>query len=343
MAKIALIYLLDSSKAKLPEHFGMKMAVEKFVHTYDSVLKDCALSKLAYTDSTAYCLRFFKKPFNTELVIVVKDLDHQGRSNLSETCRQQAAEILEVTNDSLFFHPDYQNRAMWLPRGVQKQEFTNLLTSFSGASNISLADMPRLDTPDSWIMNHPQGFITGSKNENDFIRGLILYTLAMSYHLHFSHFLNRLSFGSDAGGDQLNALLQDSYRFKALYYFQNPVLPACRQDRSVYRHLAQSMDFDQLGAELDGKRVDIVSLIGIRQGRATISSGAEVDRLNPGIRQRQVRYEEENHGGRRFATAVMVILLFLLGITGLFLFEYGIDDAQQMVEQWISNLSNWKI
>ena len=334
MAKIALIYLLDSSKAKLPEHFGMKMAAEKFVHTYDSVLKDCSLSKLAYTDSTAYCLRFFKKPFNTELVVVVKDLDHHGRSNLSDTCRRQAAEILEVKDDSLFFHAEYQNRAMWLPRGVQKQEFTNLVTSFSGSSNISLADMPRLDTPDSWIMNHPQGFITGSKNENDFIRGLILYALGMAYHLHFSNALNRLSFGADVGGDQLNALMQDTYRFKALYYFQNPVLPAHRRDYAEYRHLAQSMNFDTLEPDLDRKLNDIVNLLSIRNGRASISSG--VEQLQSGTRQRQLRYEEEGRGGRRFGTLALVILLFMVGIGSLFLFEYGLDDARTVVEKWIS-------
>ena len=40
MAKIALFYLLDPAKAKLPENFGIKLAADNLIHGFDSVMRD---------------------------------------------------------------------------------------------------------------------------------------------------------------------------------------------------------------------------------------------------------------------------------------------------------------
>lgn len=252
MAKVAVFFLLD--KGRLPENFGMNISMETAAPLYETVSRNCSLTKLVYSDSTAYCLHMFKKPYNTDILVIVKDLEHHSGGNLLEKCRYQAEQILEHKSaDGNFYHQDYAFRAMWLPEGVAKQEFHTLVRSFSGGTEVNIEQMPRLAFPSGWILQHPDGFVVGTKNEADFLRTLLLYALGISYHFQLSRGLKNLSQAAATRGDLLSRVIQDQYQFLAQCYFQNPVIASKRSSYDQYEHLTGLLGLNRLVGELEAK------------------------------------------------------------------------------------------
>ncbi len=333
MAKIALFFLLD--RARMPENFGMKLSIEATAPLYDTLIRDCRLTKLPFSDSCAFCLRLFHQPFNTDLLIIVKDLDSHSGSNILASCSQQAAEVLDIKADQPFYHGGYLARAMWLPRGVQKQEFSHMLNGFSTHNAADPSDLPRLDSRGSWIMNHPDGFIFGSKNEADFVRGLLLYGLGMAYHYQFSQALNRLSLASGSNAEQLRRLLEDIYRFQGQYYFSNPVRPSERQDSLEYLHLTNSLGLQQLQQQLELKTRQLSALVGLRQV-GSVGPSALSEKLVAERREAVDAPEDDRHTAqprpRRWLFAA-VIGLTLLGASSML---YSRGEYPPWLSHWIT-------
>ncbi len=332
MAKIALMFMLD--KASLPENFGMKVSVESTASFYDVLLRDVSLTKLAYPDCTAYCLRLFRKPFAVDMLIVEMDLEYHSRDNIARSCRAKAAEILKVKEDQPFFHPDYLHRAMWLPRGVAREEFSTMVASFSGQSNVDPDQLPRLDGRDSWIMSHPDGFILGSKNESDFLRGLVLYSTAMAYQLQLRDFTGRLSQAASTASEQLPGYVRDISRFMAWCYFSNPIQPAARQSWAEYAHLAGNMRFDELEQQLSSKIRYCESLTASAGSDSAPVAGLSAPLLS------EPRYDSNNaskeSGSRVFNWLLLLVILVGAGV-GL-LFYTGMlsaDEYPQLLPQWL--------
>ncbi|MCW8886241.1 MAG: hypothetical protein OQK12_13470 [Motiliproteus sp.] len=330
MAKIALFFLLD--RTSLPDNFGMKLSVEGTAPFYDSVMRDISLTKLAYTESTAYCLRFFKKPFAKDVLVIVKDLEYHTGGKIVESCCKQAEEILKYKSDKLFYHEEYLYRAMWLPRGVQKHEFETLVRSFSGKSDVDISKLSRLDSRGSWIMDHPDGYIFGTKNENDFLRSVVLYSLAMSFHQSLSDAINRLSLAMSTQGDQLPSMLKDVARFSGSYYFRNPVKTGARADNREYDHLAKRFHFAEMEQMLAAKVSNATSLINLRHSE---SSQTPIPHHSDSMAA-DVRYpvEPRRESGQSSGLGRwLLILLLLLALAGGAMVLLGSEDPVQLLQQ----------
>lgn len=267
-AKVALFFLLDSSKAATPQNYGMQLPIQKIAPLYDSLNSTCRFAKMSFPDSTVYGLSYFKKPFHVDMLVVVKELENFSYNTITSQCQAQLAKILNVKEQ--FFHADYLHRALWLPRGLQKQEFINLVSLYSGDPEPKLESVSRLDAKDYWVMNWREGFIFGGRNEADFSRSLALYGLGMAYHRVMSKAVNQLAQAADAGGDALMGLKVEAGRFRAQYHFDNPVRPSHGELSEVYRHMVGSLRLPAVKAEFDHKLEDVTALTQLKQNRSRL-------------------------------------------------------------------------
>ncbi len=333
MAKIALFFLLD--RTSLPDNFGMKLSVDTTVPLYDNLMRDISLTKLAYTDSTAYCIQLYKKPFNRDVLVIVKDLEYHTGGNLVESCCKQAAQILTYKGDKPFYHEDYLYRAMWLPRGVQKHEFETLVNSFSGKTDVEPSKLSRLNSRGSWIMDHPDGYIFGSKNENDFLRSVVLYSLAMANHHHLSDSINRLSNAVGTQGEQVVGMLRDINRFKGSFYYRNPVKPSERMDHGEYEHLACRFRFSELEEMLTDKMQAATTLLqlsheGSDQGR--------VHHSNPMKAEQRYAPHREAKESSNFGRLMIILLVLGVLIAGVVALVFGGEDTTQLIQSWLGSV-----
>ena len=267
-AKVALFFLLDSSKAATPQNYGMQLPIQKVAPLYDSLNGTCRFAKMSFPDSTVYGLSYFRKPFHVDMLVVVRELENFSYNTITSQCQAQLAKILNIKEQ--FFHADYLHRALWLPRGLQKQEFLSLISLYSGDADPKLDKVSRLDAKDYWVMNWREGFIFGGRNEADFSRTLALYGLGMAYHRVMSRSVNQLSQAADSGGDALLGLKVDAGRFRAQYHFDNPVRASYTELAEVYEQLVRSLRLTPLKAEFDHKLEAITQLINLKQNRSRL-------------------------------------------------------------------------
>ncbi|WP_210397455.1 hypothetical protein [Motiliproteus sediminis] len=267
-AKVALFFLLDSSKAATPQNYGMQLPIQKVAPLYDSLNGTCRFAKMSFPDSTVYGLSYFKKPFHVDMLVVVKELENFSYATITSQCQAQLAKILNVKEQ--FFHADYLHRALWLPRGLQKQEFVNLVSLYSGDPDPKLDSVSRLDAKDYWVMNWREGFIFGGRNEADFSRSLALYGLGLAYHRVMSKAINQLAQAADTGGDALMGLKIEAGRFRAQYHFDNPVRPSHTELADVYNHMVKSLRLPAVKAEFDLKLEAVTALTQLKQNRSRL-------------------------------------------------------------------------
>ncbi|MEH6473947.1 MAG: hypothetical protein V7752_22230, partial [Halopseudomonas sp.] len=270
-AKVALFFLLDSSKAATPQNYGMQLPVQKVAPFYDSLNASSRFAKMSFPDSTVYGFSFFKKPFQTDMLVVLKDLNNVGRKTVEGQCRAQLAKLLNV--NEAFHYGDYLHQALWLPRGLQKQEFLNQLSMATGDAEPNLDGVTRKYIGDNWVMNYRKGYIFGGKSEADFSRSLALYGLGLAYHRQLSLITNRLAQSSELGGDQLSGAKLDACRFSAHYLFDNPVRPAHIDVFDSYQHIVQGLSLDRVEQQFRKKLGDLSQMVQIKRGRDQIDGG----------------------------------------------------------------------
>ncbi|MEH6626915.1 MAG: hypothetical protein V7739_10740 [Motiliproteus sp.] len=338
MAKIALFFLLEHTS--LPENFGMKLSTESTASLYDNVMRDISLTKLAYTESTAYCIRLYKKPYNRDVLVIVKDLDYHTGGNLVDSCCKQAAKILEYKGTKPFYHEDYLYRAMWLPRGVQKHEFDTMVNSFSGNADVEAGRLARLNSRGSWIMDHPDGYIFGSKNETDFLRSLVFYSLAMANNHHLSDSLNRLSNAMGTRGDQVEGMLSDIQRFKGSYYFRNPVKPSQRMDYCEYEHLAQRFKFAEIEQMLADKLQAATALLQLSHSGADHSLHHRASKtMKADKRYASTSADSHSEPSSNFSRMLMVAILLVALLAGAAALFLGGDETAQLIRGWFGMIA----
>ncbi len=346
VAKVALFFLLDSSKARVPENYGKQVPVQKVAPFYDSLSQACNFSKLNFPDSTAYALSLFKKPYTTDIMVVVRDLGNATRSQLINSSRQQLAQVLNVGSER-FHLVDYQYRALWLSKGVQRQEFVHMLESFSGELNADPDLLPRMDAQDYWLMNHDQGFIFGGKNEDDFTRAIIFFALAQAYHYQFGLQINRLSASSEQSVEALMGLRLEALRFRAHYFFGNPVKPGDSDAFATYAHIIRSLDLVPVEQELARKINDIGNLVQAKQARAqapgaTESVWPERDRFRtqpnkPGPREVAPLAPDAIPAPRRRRWLPWLLILLLV-VVALVAGVVMLDEGRAALPSWLDSL-----
>ncbi len=241
-AKVALFFLLDSSKAAAPQNYGMQLPVQKVAPLYDSLNASSRFAKMSFPDSTVYGFSFFKKPYQTDMLVVLKDLDNSNRKAFESQCHAQLKKLLNVQEP--FFYADYVHQALWMPRGLQKQEFINQLCLATGQAEPDLEGVTRMYFGDNWVMNYRKGYIFGGKSETEFSRSLALYGLGLAYHRQMTLMTNRLAHSADLGGDQLTGAKLEASNFIAHFLFDNPVRPAHLDIYESYQHIAQGLKLD---------------------------------------------------------------------------------------------------
>tara|TARA_R110002167_G_scaffold84867_2_gene230461 strand:+ start:430 stop:1449 length:1020 start_codon:yes stop_codon:yes gene_type:complete len=269
--KVALFFLLDSSKAATPQNYGMQLPVEKVVPLYESLNATSRFAKINFPDSTVYGFSFFKKPFQTEMLVVLRDLNHGGRKKFEAQCSAQLAKLLDVNEP--FHYADYVHQALWLPRGLQKEEFLTNLRMATGESEPALEGVTRKYIGDSWVMNYRRGYIFGGKSETEFCRSLALYGLGLAYHRQLSLMTDRLAQSVELGGDQLNGAKLDGYRFSSHFLFDNPVRPAHTDVFESYQHISKGLHLDQVEAQFRKKLEDLAQFVRIKRSRDQIDGG----------------------------------------------------------------------
>ncbi len=317
--KVALFFLLDSSKATTPQNYGMQLQVQKLAPLYESLNSSSRFAKMSFPDSTVYGFSFFNKPFQTDVLVVLKDLSHGGRKNLEKHCHAQLAKLLGV--DEPFYYSEYLHQALWLPRGLQKQEFLNNLSIATGNAEPSLEGVTRKYLGDGWVMNYRRGYIFGGKSEVDFSRSLALYGLGLAYHRQLSMLTDRLAQSSELGGDQLSGAQLDAYRFSSQYLFDNPVRPSHTDISESYQHIVQGLSLDRLESQFRKKLDDLSQLVLIKQGRAQIEPGwtgmFRGEHRKPEDEQLKVKPKEKERtpgpGNQRLAWIVLAVGVLLAG------------------------------
>jgi hypothetical protein len=269
--KVALFFLLDSRKAVMPQNYGMQLSVPKVAPLFDSLNTSSRFAKMNFPDSTVYGFSYFNKPFKTEMLVVLRDLRHGGRKALEAQSSAQLAKLLKV--DEAFYYDAYVHQVLWMPRGLQKQEFLSNLTMATGEGEPNLEGVTRKYLSDSWVMNYRRGYIFGGKSETDFCRSLALYGLGMAYHRQLSMITDRLAQAAELGGDQLSGAKLDAYRFSSNFLFDNPVRPAHNDIADIYQHIAQGLSLDQVESQFRKKLNDLSQLVKIKQSREQIAGG----------------------------------------------------------------------
>ncbi len=269
--KVALFFLLDSGKTLMPQNYGMQLSVQKVVPLYDSLNASSRFAKMNFPDSTVYGFSYFSKPLQTDMLVVLRDLRHGGRKALETQCRAQLAKLLNV--DEAFYYDAYVHQVLWMPRGLQKQEFLHYLSMATGEGEPNLEGVTRKYLSNSWVMNYRRGYIFGGKSEPDFCRSLALYGLGMAYHRQLSMISDRLAQSAELGGDLLSSTQLDAYRFSSHYLFDNPVRPAHNNIADIYQHVTQGLALERLESQFRKKLSDLSTLLSIRQGHDQSSGG----------------------------------------------------------------------
>ncbi len=318
-AKVALFFLLDSSKASAPENYGMQLPVQKVAPLYDSLNATSRFSKMNFPDSTVYGFSFFKKPHQIEMLVVLKDLDSSGRKTFDDHCHAQVAKLLNVTE--AFYYADYQHRALWFPRGLQKQEFLQRLSLATGESEPDLEGVTRKYIGDSWVMNYRRGFIFGGKSETELSRSLALYGLGLAYHRQMSLLTNHLAKSAELGGTQLDVVCLDASAFCAGYLFDNPVRPAHADNFLSYQHITQGLNLADVEQQLRKKLADLCQLAQIKRNREHAEGGwSEMFRSEnrkPGVAKSQPKTTSSAAGLRNSVLALVVGVVLTVGLLSL--------------------------
>lgn len=332
--KVALFFLLDSSKAATPQNYGMQLPVQKVAPLYDSLNSSSRFAKMSFPDSTVYGFSFFNKPFQTDMLVVLKDLRHGGRKTLESQCRVQLAKLLNVSE--AFYYEAYLHQALWLPRGLQKQEFLHNLSMATGEAEPNLEGVTRKYLGDSWVMNYRKGYIFGGKNEADFSRSLALYGLGLAYQRQLTVLSNRLALTSGLGGDQLSGAKLDAYAFSAQYLFDNPVLPAHNDIAEGYQHITQGLQLERLESQCRKKIADLSELVKIKQSRDQIEGGwvdrfrgehRSADSGQPSAERRAEQKKSSNHA--------LVWVLVTIGVLLAVGFVSLPEDPLAALQHWL--------
>lgn len=332
MSKIAFFFVLD--KQNLPENFGIKMSLEAIAPLYDTLLRDSSLTKLSYPECTAYCLRLFRKPFHTDVLIVMKDFDYHMGTDIETACVNEARRILDIPNNQGFYHPSTLQRALWLPKGLTRQEFRNLVQHFGKNTEVDPDELTRQDTAGGWLMSHPDGFIFGSKNEGDFLRAMVLNSLGMAYQIQTTRAINQLSVAATTGGSQLPKMVTDLNRFRSQYSFINPVNAGRWAEHTEYRVLSEHLSIPQLSTELDAKINQIFSYMQARQ----LDTDA-VDQIDSFSAEPRSNAQQTSAPSSELKPAFgrTLFALLLLAVLGSAAYLLGTDAGRTQLDAWLGN------
>ncbi len=336
MAKLALFFVLE--KPTLPDNFGIKMSLPAIAPFYESIGRDGSVTKLNFSESTAYNFRFFRKPFQTDILVVVRDFDYHSSADLEAACRKDARGILEVAPNKTFDLEAQVQRALWLPKGVTRQEFNTLVSQFSKTSGVDPEHLVREDTDGGWMMSHPDGFLLGSKNESDFLRAAAFNALAMAYKQQSATSINRLSTVAATGGAQLAKLCEDVSRFQCQYAYQSPLETMKQSAHKEYKLLATHLGVPTLLDELKAKTNQGLCLLQSRLlstgqvddfGAQPSSQKAQASSAKP-----MVFKEAESKPVSRIMLAIVI-----LGVAAAAFYFTSTDAGQRQMDDWLSQTS----
>ncbi|WP_421869537.1 hypothetical protein [Motiliproteus sp.] len=315
--KVGLFFLLNTDKAKAPSDFGMNMPVSSIAPLYESLEENCRFTKVSYSDCTVYGLSYFSKPYQTDMLVVVRDMDSIGRKHLETQCAFQIAEMLSLNEPA--HYGEYLHQAIWLPRGLQKQEFLNKLNHASGDPEPNLDGVTRKYMGSNWSMNYHRGFIFGGKQEASFARSLVLYGLGLAYHFQLSAMINRLSQMTTLGGDQLNRTQLDVQRFCAQYLFDNPVRARHHEQFENYQLIVKTLDLPRLEQQLRKKMQDLQRLGELKSSRESIEGGlglglAAESRPSPGLQNGNGDQPQRGGSNKLLLGALLGIVVAAAGL-----------------------------
>jgi hypothetical protein len=328
--KVALFFLLDSSKASAPQNYGMQLPVQKVAPLYDSISASSRFAKMSFPDSTVYGFSFFKKPYQTDMLVVLKDLNNSNRKTFEAQCHAQLVKLLNIQEP--FYFADYVHQSLWMPRGLQKQEFLNQLCLATGESEPDLDGVTRKYIGANWVMNYRKGYIFGGKSEADYCRSLALYGLGLAYHRQMALITNRLAHSADLSGEQLNAVKLEASSFMAHYLFDNPVLPAHIDTYNSYQHIAQGLNLDAVEQQFRKKLADLSQLAATKssKGQADGSWGDafRAEKRKPSEAKQPTQKNPAN-GGRNLVLAVVATALITVGLLSLS------PEPLSLLQQWL--------
>ncbi|MEH6651381.1 MAG: hypothetical protein V7707_15245 [Motiliproteus sp.] len=332
-AKVALFFLLDTTKAAAPQNYGMQLPVQKVAPLYDSLNASSRFAKMSFPDSTVYGFSFFKKPHQVDMLVVLRDLSHSSRKIFQAQCQAQLAKLLNVNINEAFHYNDYVHQALWLPRGLQKQDFLSHLCLATGEAEADLDDVSRKYLGDTWVMNYRKGFIFAGKNEADFSRSLALYGLGLAYHRQMSLMTNRLAHSADLGGDASSSIQQEVGSFMAQCLFDNPVRPAHLDTFACYEHIVKGLGLPLVEQQLRKKLNDLVQLGTLKRGREQLGGAGLGESLHTEERQSKEPKVEANTrqstSARRVVLGVVVGVLITVGLLSLS------AEPLALVQQWL--------
>jgi hypothetical protein len=270
-SKVALYFLLDSTKAHNPQNYGMQLPVQQVASLYESLNGSCRFAKMSFPDSTVYGFSFFNKPFQTDMLVVLKDLNNLNQKKLVSQCQTQLAKLLNTQGP--FYYANYLHRAVWMPRGLQKQEFINQLCLATGESEPDLEGVARQYLGDTWLMNYHQGYIFGGKHEPEFNRSLALYGLGLAYHRQLSLLVSRMALAAESGEEAQSGVKLDAARFAAQFLFDNPVRPAHQQEFRSYQHIVRGLQLEGLELQFRKKLADLMQLGQVKSAQQQLEGG----------------------------------------------------------------------
>lgn len=332
-AKVALFFLLDTTKAAAPQNYGMQLPVQKVAPLYDSLNASSRFAKMSFPDSTVYGFSFFKKPHQVDMLVVLKDLNSSSRKIFEAQSRAQLAKLLNVNINEAFHYDDYVHQALWLPRGLQKQEFLTHLCMATGEGEADLDHVSRKYLGETWVMNYRKGFIFGGKSETDFSRSLALYGLGLAYHRQMSLMTNRLAQSAELGGDASSSLQQETTSFLAQYLFDNPVRPAHLDTFRCYEHIVTELGLPSVEQQLRKKLSDLAHLSALKRSRGQLGAGDLGESIRAESRQPKEPKVEVNTrqstSARRVVLGVIVGVLITVGILSLS------AEPLALVQQWL--------
>lgn len=335
MAKIALFFVLE--KPTLPDNFGIKMSMPSVAPFYESISRDSNITKLNYSGCTAYNFRFFRKPFQTDVLLILKDYDYHTSSDIEENCRRDARGVLDIAPDKDFEDKTYTQRAMWLPKGVTRQEFNNLTAHFSKTTEVDPDNLTREDIPGGWMMMHPDGFILGSKSESDFLKAAACYAISLALQKQSKESIERLSLAAATAGSQLPRLCEDISRFQCQYGFKNPLDTVLRSDAVEFHLLAGKLAVPELLQELNDKVSQAIHLM-----QSRLMGKGQIDDLEPfsadsesGHSNRRKMAKTDEGQSNHFSRTILAIVI--LAVAGSVTYLVGTDAGQKQWHSWTSH------
>lgn len=331
-AKVALFFLLDSSKASAPQNYGMQLPVQKVAPLYDSLNASSRFAKMSFPDSTVYGFSFFKKPYQTDMLVVLKELSNSNRKTFESQCQAQLAKLLKTQGP--FHYADYVHQALWMPRGLQKQDFLNQLSLATGEAEPDLEGVSRKYTGNSWVMNYRKGYIFGGKSESEFSRSLALYGLGLAYHRQMTLMTNQLAHAADQDGDKMNSARLDASHFIAHYLFDNPVRPAHLDIYESYAHIVKELNLTAVELQFRNKLTDLSQLMTIQQSREQLdnswSNMLRSDSRKPSANAAKAPKEERHSSNyRNVVLALVAGVLISVGLLSLS------QEPLSVLQQWL--------